>query len=492
MAVAAARTRRPCVVILCPTAWGIRNVVLSGMLESMREALDVHLLTTAQADNAVSERWQGAGDEEMLCVSDTRPHRAHDLLRVVLHASFARRHRLSTYPIFNRWRRREQAPARRLWSAAVQGLAAVGARDPLFRWQTAADRRLTRSRRNLAPIVAQLRSLSPDLVVSTSCVVRDEAAYLLAAEELGIPTLGCILSFDNLTSKGILPVFDHYAVWSARMGAEVLRLYPDRDPRGIHVTGTPQFDVHRREELRWSRATTLARLGLGPTDRYVVYAANCATYTPSEPELVRAFLKRCAAHPVLRGHRLVVRPHPGDDASRWRPLAESDRRLVMSWPRSADGRFSSEEAQARLVSTLAHADVCVNMASTMSLDAAVLDTPVVCVAFALDKGTLEHWLAGACYATTHYAPIATSGGVRIARSLDALVAETATCVQAPARDRAARARLVDDVCGPTDGDAAVRIANLIRRLVGTGPAPAGSSPAPAERGSAPAVAGGAL
>jgi hypothetical protein len=489
---ASTRARIPTVVILCPTAWGIRNVVLSGMLDSMREGMHVHLLTTAQADNAVSERWEGAGQEEMLCL-DVKHHRAHDLLRVVLQASFAARHGLTTYRIFNRWRRRGQPPLRRFWNATVQGLAAAGAKDPLFRWQVAADRRLTRARRNLAPIVAQLRALAPDLVVSTSCVVRDEAAYLLAAQELGIPTLGCILSFDNLTSKGILPVFDHYAVWSARMGAEVLRLYPDRDPRRIHVTGTPQFDVHRREDLRWSRARTLQKLGLSPGDRYLVYAANCATYTPTEPELVGAFLRRCEIHPVLSGHRIVVRPHPGDDPARWRPLAESDPRLVLSWPHSADGRFSSEEAQARLVSTLAHADVCLNMASTMSLDAAVLDTPVVCVAFALATGSLEDWLAGACYTTTHYAPIAASGGVRIATSLDALVAETASSVLAPGRDRTARATLADDVCGPTDGRAAERLGALIRNLVGADGAPAESFPGQsARKGSRVAAGGGAV
>jgi hypothetical protein len=478
------------VVILCPTAWGIRNVVLSGMLDSMREGMRVHLLTTGQADNAVSERWQGAGQEEMLCLPDGRPHRTHDLLRVVLQASFASRHGLTTYQIFDRWQRRGQPLVRRLGNAAVQGLAAVGGKDPLFRWQVDADHRLTRARRNLDPIIAQLRGLAPDLVVSTSCVVRDEATYLLAAQELGIRTLGCILSFDNLTSRGILPVFDHYAVWSARMGAELLRLYPDRDPRHIHVTGTPQFDLHRREDLRWPRAATLERLGLEPPDRYLVYAANCATFTPTEPDLVRAFLKRCEGHPVLGDHRLVVRPHPGDDSARWGGLAESDRRLVMSWPRSDDGRFSTEEAQARLVSTLAHADACLNMASTISLDAAVLDTPVVCVAFALPKGGLEDRLAAACYATTHYAPVAASGGVRIAESLDALVAESAAAVLSPERDRAARARLVADVCGPTDGGAAARIAALVQSLAGANSAPAAAAARPIARTGARVVAGG--
>ena len=103
------------VVILCPTAWGIRNVVLSGMLDSMREGMRVHLLTTGQADNAVSERWQGAGQEEMLCLPDGRPHRTHDLLRVVLQASFASRHGLTTYQIFDRWQRRGQTTQHRFY-----------------------------------------------------------------------------------------------------------------------------------------------------------------------------------------------------------------------------------------------------------------------------------------------------------------------------------------------------------------------------------------
>ena len=259
------------------------------------------------------------------------------------------------------------------------------------------------------------------------------------------------------------------------MREEVRRLYPDRDPASIRVTGTAQFDVHRRPDLRWSRERTLGELALAPEDRYVLYAANCATYTPTEPELIREYLRRMRSHPVLHRHRLVVRPHPADDAARWHGLAGLGDGLVVSRPHADDGRFSSESAQARLIGSLAHADVCVNMASTMTLDAAVLDTPVVCVAFAARPGGLEHWLAGACYQTSHYAPIAASGGVRLARSMDGLVQETAEYVLHPERDRAARARLVTDLCGPADGAAAERVARLIRSLAGP-PGPVAAAP----------------
>jgi hypothetical protein len=53
------------VVILCSTAWGIRNVVLSGVLDALRGDLDVQLLTSDAARNALSERCDAVGQEPL-------------------------------------------------------------------------------------------------------------------------------------------------------------------------------------------------------------------------------------------------------------------------------------------------------------------------------------------------------------------------------------------------------------------------------------------
>ena len=139
---------------------------------------------------------------------------------------------------------------------------------------------------------------------------------------------------------------------------------------------------------------------------------------------------------------------------------------VLSTPHGCDGRFGTQEAQAKLVSSVAHADVCVNMASTMSLDAAVLDVPAVCVGFALARGSVEDRLAAACHATTHYAPIIESGAVRLAHSMDELLKETIAYARDRVRDAAERRRLVSQMCGPVDGRAAERVGHLIAKLAG--------------------------
>ncbi len=459
-------TRPGRVVILAPTAWGLRNMALSGALDRLRENLgSVTLLASDQANNALAEQWNDDSEAESLVRCSRIPVGFLPYaISALLHASFGQRFGIASYRIFGRWRRRDATRWQQLRYEWLRGLATVTGREPIFGWQIRYLERVALRSDAAREITAQLQRLRPSLVVSTSCVVSDEVPYILAARRLGIPTLGCILSFDNLTSKSVLPTFDHYAVWAPRMGEEVVRFYPDRDPERIHVTGTAQFDFHQRPEYRWSRERTIRDLGLAPGERYLLYAANSATYTPTEPDLIAAFAEACDRTPSLRRHRIVVRPHPADDPERWSGVAALHGRISLARPRAVGSPFATAEAQARLVSSMLHADVCLNMASTMSLDAAVLDTPIVCVAFAHRPDSEEAWLARACYRTEHFEPVAASGGVRVARSAEELVQHTASYVEDRGRDREGRARLVRDICGVTDGRAGQRVADLIIAL----------------------------
>lgn len=464
------------IVVLCSTAWGIRNVVLSGVLADLRADSVVRLLSTNAANNALAEACDAEESSPLLRVTAPR----HDPVGVLAEAAFTHRARLQSSRLFGRFSARRQHRLR-LAQSVIGGAGAVLAYDPMYKWISALDSRRTLQRPGMEAVRHQLQSLAPDLVVSTACVVPDEAAYVRAANELGFPTLGCILSFDNLTSRGRLPVFRHYAVWSRRMRDEVLRLYPQCPAERVHVTGTPQFDLHRRPQRHWTRQQTLAHLGLAPDARYILYAANCATFTPSEPALVREFVRRLAERPALRRHGVVVRLHPADDPSRWQDLA-AQAPLIVSHPRDDDGRFGTLHAQLKLVSSIAHAAVCVNMASTMSLDAAVLDRPVACVGFALPPGSPEDRFAAACHATAHYLPIIRSGGVRLACSMDDLLSICARYVLEPELDRTSRRKLVADVCGLVDGRAGARVAGLIRQLAGSRRAEVIPSPSAQRRG----------
>jgi hypothetical protein len=470
------------VLFLCPAHWGIRNVLHAGLAAEIRRHVrpvtvlagspDSHAswypdlrrpgsprLSMGPARETADCDWYG----ELVAPPILGAPRTQTAQYALQRASFFRRNGISTDRVCNWWYRRNQGLRGRIYDALIDGAAIAGSRDPLFGWQMAALDRLKRRMWDLEPTRRLLRAQRPSVVVATSCVMWVEEPFLIAARELGIVTLGCIQSFDNLTSRSYIPVCDHYAVWNAGMADQLRRFYPERRA-GIHVTGTPQFDFHRRSAFRWTREVTLEHLGLRPDEHYLLYAANSFDQTPTEPALVEEFARRCAESPALRGHRIVVRLHPQDDFARWEGLEQRQPSVRVSRPSRERWSFSGPEDQVRLVSTLAQADVCLNMWSTMSLDAAIVDTPVVCVGFARDPGSLEDRFCHLVYQADFYKPIVASGGVRLAHTMDALVDETARYVEDRSRDRTERAALVAQECGTVDGRAAARLAELVVRL----------------------------
>ena len=121
--------------------------------------------------------------------------------------------------------------------------------------------------------------------------------------------------------------------------------------------------------------------------------------------------------------------------------------------------------QLRLVATFAHADACLNVASTATLDAAVLDRPVVGIDFR-DEAECPRGILYEEYDADHYRPLVSSGGLRVARGWGELTALLERAVADPSLDRAARAAMVARECGVVDGRAADRVADAVLRRVG--------------------------
>jgi len=457
---------RGSVVILCPTRWGVRNFAQSGIVSSLQKrGIRAWVLGLGSTLGSL-EDILGEGVGPMHDAPLTRPLRGKAFLDAVLRASFARRYKLSSYQIFNRWLCRDESLGLRARRKMIDSLAVIGSKAPLFSGQIRFLDERFKTNRDLDMIKRQLLVMQPSLVVSTNCVsATHEIPYLQAALSLGIPTLGSILSFDNLTSRGLVPVFDYYAVWNGRMKDQVLRFYPESKADHVRITGTPQFDFHKREQLRWSRAKTLKRLGLQDGDRYILYGGNLSLYTPSEPRLVAELARSCALVPSLAQHRIVVRPHPQEGEVRWRELEKLNARITVTKPDKQESDSAGSEDQALLVNTLRHSDVCLNVASTISLDAAVVDTPVICVAFAGQRGGEEDRFCRDVYDTEHYRPIAESGGVRLAFSMEQLVDEILAYVRDPSRDKQSRLALVNNECGIVDGLAAERVVEMISETI---------------------------
>lgn len=64
-----------------------------------------------------------------------------------------------------------------------------------------------------------------------------------------------------------------------------------------------------------------------------------------------------------------------------------------------------------------YSNVVLNLASTITLDAIIFDTPVICISFNADETIKDHWNnAEQWYKSSHYTDIINSNSVKIAKN----------------------------------------------------------------------------
>jgi hypothetical protein len=468
-----ARTDRPRLAVLMPMAWSIRNVIYSGILQRLSEAgTEVHLLLyrfPEESDTAASRWLAPAASCKSLLVPCGHSPRGKAFLDGIIRSAFNKRNRIRSYRIYQRWLRRHGGPTEQFRGGLIDCLGILAQPAPLFGALCRRSERQYRRIHNLDPVQEQLKALAPDLVWSTVSVSAREYPYLLAARDLKIPVVASIHSFDNLTSRSVIPESDHYLVWSETMKDQLMRLYPRTISDQVTVTGTPQFDFHRWPSSLWPRETTLRRLGLPRQARFFLHAASHGSLAPEEPSLVAQISQRMRADDFLRDYWLVVRLHPLESDERWRAVRENGGRVVLSrpWnlPPDAEGwTFAMPEEQACLISSLVHAEACVNIASTMTLDAAILDRPVIGIEFSSEPGCPRDILYEE-YGAEHYLPLVRSGGLRVARRWSDLLALMRQAICHPGQDHEKRVRMVETECGLVDGRAGERVSDTLVRLV---------------------------
>ncbi len=456
--------------ILMPMVWSIRNLVHSGFLDYLKN-LDIFLLLpnfdpTNEPNPVLSDLFRGVNCQSLIIPPVKSRFKGFRLLREIIQSAFSRRNKIGSYAIYMKWFSRNYSAPMRLRQVIVEFFGFLAQPAPIFFSLYGLYDKLYRKEYDIFPIKKQLKEINP-AVLFTTVNVEDvyERAYVLAAKELGIPIINAILSFDNLTSKSAHLIYDYYLVWNRGMKDQLLHFYPQVRPEQVEVTGTPQFDFHRKPEFVWERDFTLSRLGLPVNSKYFLYGASPFSLTPKEPQLVKMLSEKMRQNEILRDYWLVVRTHPKDDWERWRKETNNDQRIIFSnaWDSTPDETgwtYPTTDDLARLTSSLAHSSACINIASTISLDAAILNRPVIGIDFENEPNAPREILYEE-YQADHYRPLVESGGLRLAHNWEEMMNLMIDAIQFPNRDLAARQNMVQQECGVVDGNSARRLAAAV-------------------------------
>lgn len=304
------------------------------------------------------------------------------------------------------------------------------------------------------------------LVTSSPGLIFSELPLLRTARRRGVRAMAIDPSWDNFTNK-LLPArrVNRLVVWNDLMKQQAVALHGYAADE-VRVAGVPQWDRYFHDDARASREEFFRRIGADPARKLVTL-----TTTPQElyshHDHVLDVMRRALTDGRWPAAQVLVRLHPRDDMAQYARFDGADD-VILEKPfratvRAGDGLAVdvTTASQQHLADTLRHSDVIVNVASTIAIEAAIFDTPVVNIAF---DGEAESEFARSArryYQFTHYVNITRHGAVKVAWTPADLVRAVGEYLDNPGLDAEARATVVAEQCQFTDGHSADRVAQAV-------------------------------
>lgn len=320
---------------------------------------------------------------------------------------------------------------------------------------------------------ALLATQKPDLVVTgTPGYNRDDIHLIRAAKRHRIPTATVMLSWDNLTSKGYMgAVPDQLLVWSDLMAEEAVH-YHNYPRERITWVGAAQFDHYAKflqsfDRLAWRRAH-----GIADEKALLLYGTINPALVPHEFNIVRGIVEQMKdgkfdkpIHLWIRLHPQVVQGYYKQNLTDYEQLAGPS--ITVERPPVHESKLSwdlPKEDATHLASLLAASDVVITPNSTLSIDAACLDRPIINIAHDGPGLEAKELSTKRFLQYTHYAKILEMGGISISMLPGDLPEMVNQYLVNPALNQQGRQRILEQQFNRFDGLSGLRTANKLLSL----------------------------
>ena len=240
---------------------------------------------------------------------------------------------------------------------------------------------------------AFITARAPDLVLITPLLALGsvEMDYLDAARTLGLPTVFCVWSWDNLSSKARLRTLpEMVTVWNETQKQEAVTLH-SVPPCRVVVTGAQSFDQWFEWNAGRGRAEFCRYVGVPDERPFLLWVCSALLHgSPPEAPFVRQWLARLRASgdPALREVSVLIRPHPAR-LKEWDEIDLDGLGPVSVWGANP----TDAEARSDYFESLSYAAAVAGLNTSAFLEAAIVGRPVYTVLlpenFDNQEGTLH-------------------------------------------------------------------------------------------------------
>ncbi|MBP9760239.1 MAG: CDP-glycerol glycerophosphotransferase family protein [Candidatus Pacebacteria bacterium] len=322
----------------------------------------------------------------------------------------------------------------------------------------------------LEPILPETRALyekwQPDLVFAPTMIPRLEVALMRLARQDGKPIVGMAKSFDNLTSKAYLRIHPDRLIVPNDTGVEeAVHLY-DYPRERVSVTGICQYDSYVRDDILEERSAFFAHLGLDPKKKTILYAP-AGDWMNANDKNTLALVLGWINDDSIPNTQVLLRLHPAYESATEELIGQPN--LIVERPGQRLGElrnyeFGHTDVQ-HLASSLAYANVIIQTASTLMVEGAIFDTPIIGTAVDATSNT-SYWKSiRRYYDREHVVPIVRSGGMWVVHTPEELQTAIQTYLRDPVKDAEERKKAVEVVCYRMDGKSCARTADVLLSLL---------------------------
>ena len=320
----------------------------------------------------------------------------------------------------------------------------------------------------------------PDLVIASTAGWRLDRYLLREATRRNVPSLAAIVGWDNPSSYAIRGAPIDYATCWSQLQKDELVNGSDWKPERVHIGGIPSYDGYFRKQWQLSREDYFKLHGLDPKRKLISYACSFVHFAPNYPN-VEALAKLVSSDSLAEPSQLLVRLHPSHFQDKPRIFAEEREKifaLEKQYPNvhvvkpvalgGSLGYYGGEDMDEKS-SMMAHSDVLVTVYSTMVVETAVHDTPIVAAVidvpggwnkpkkFSLSLKKIGNW-------PTHKRFREARAG-RIASNEKELCDAINLYLKNPSLDAAERRKFIEEEITFTDGTSGKRTADYILKIL---------------------------
>lgn len=318
----------------------------------------------------------------------------------------------------------------------------------------------------------------PDLVVTgTLGKLIDEYYLLRGAQRHRTRSLCTMISWDKLTTREwVLERPDMMTVWNAYNIEEAIA-YHGFKPEAVRATGIPQFDLYNDPGRFASRTQFCELMGLDPKRKILFVTPQPGHVSMNVTTTVELLATMMHSGVFSKPVQILVRPHPsvysGDihgqgteaDLIYYESLHSNIKANRPNIAKTAGVWADTKTSEMQVLgAALYHADVVIDFYGTVSIEAAMLDTPVVYVdSYAFEKSNAEgDSIKRINYAEyVHLTHAIELGAGRVVHNESQMLDTVNLFLQNPSLDCERRRHVTEKLCYANDGASAQRLANAI-------------------------------